>query len=92
MGFFSKISRRNDLKDFEKVRHRLVQLVRSGVISEIDLSGEKIPYGNDTVPRVISTIDRLYNQGYLSGVKDSIERFCHLVGIGEGIDNLSKGM
>ena len=96
MGIFAKFFGINEKKMIEKekanfhiVIDRLRKLIKQGVISEQDLTYASVEHGGKQMPQVIATIDRLFKDGHLKGIEDSVQGFCYLVGMGLGVlDNL----
>jgi hypothetical protein len=99
MGFISKIlggGRNKKLEDelngYNIVVSRLQKLVNDGIISEKDLTTDLVEYDGENVPKIIVSIDKLLNSGSLTGIEKHVERFCHLVGMGIGLEELQKKM
>ena len=97
MGIFAKFFGIDEKKMIEKekanfhiVIDRLRKLIKQGVISEQDLTYTSVEHGGKQMPQVIATIDRLFKDGHLKGIEDSVQGFCYLTGMGLGVlDNLN---
>jgi len=99
MGFISNIlggGRNRKIEDsvnsYDIVVSRLHKLVNDGIISENDLTADLVEYDGESIPKIIVLIDKLLNSGFLTGIEKHVERFCHLVGMGIGLEDLQKKM
>ena len=73
------------LADFNIVTSRLKSLLEKGVINEDELSHDLVDYEGEKIPKVIVTIQKLGENGYLKDIEDSVHNFCYITGMGEGL-------
>jgi hypothetical protein len=64
------------------VMERLEQLLKKGVICQIDLENRPVVCAGRSVPKILATIERLLAEKHLAGIEKEIEGFCYVAGMG----------